>query len=67
MEEYQEVGHDKPFEILPPVEINHHHGTIILPDFEDHFLHNKSAQEYNIQPFLDGNSRISSLKREGQM
>ena len=46
------VGYDK-LEVLPSMEDNQHHGTFILHDFEDPFLHNKFAQDYSIQCFLD--------------
>ena len=47
------VGHDKLFEVLPSVKDISHHGMIIFRDFEDLFLHNNYAQNYNIQRFLD--------------
>ena len=35
-------------EVLPSMEDNHQHGTIIFHDFEDSFLHNKSAPDHSI-------------------
>jgi len=44
---------------------SYHHDMIILHDFEDPFLHNESTQDYNIQCFLDWNSRTSSFEERG--
>jgi len=65
LKEFKEIVHGELIEVLPPMEDNYHHGLIILHDFEDPFLHNKFAQEYNVQHFLDGNPRTSSFKERG--
>ena len=65
LDEYKGVGHDELLEILSSMEDNHYHGTIVLHDFGDHFLHNESIQDYNIQRFLDWNSRMSSFEKRG--
>ena len=61
-EKCKRVGHDK-LEVLSPMENNRHHGTFILQDFENPFLHNECIQDYNVHRFLDWNSRTSYLKR----
>ena len=62
LEESEGVGHDERLEILPPMKDNQHHGTFILHNFEDLFLHNEFAQDYSVQHFLDWNSRMSSFE-----
>jgi len=44
------VGINK-FEVLPSMEDNHHHGTIILHDFGDPFLRKKSAKDDSFKFF----------------
>jgi len=51
--ESKKVRHDKLFEILSPMEDIPHHGTVILHVFNDPFQHNKYAQDYRIQRFLN--------------
>ena len=66
LDEYRGVGHDELLEVLPSMEDNYQHDTIILHDFEDHFLHNKFVPDHDIQHFfLDWNSRTSSFE-EGE-
>ena len=63
LDECKVVEHDKLLEVLQPTEDNPPHNMIILQDFEDPFIHNKSALDHNIQCFLDWNSRASFFLR----
>ena len=47
------IVHDKRLETLAPMEDIPHHGTVILHVFNDPFQHNKYAQDYRIQRFLN--------------
>jgi len=49
-EEYKGVGINK-LEVLPSMEDNHHHGTIIFHDFEDPFMQKENAQDDNSKFF----------------
>jgi len=64
-DEYIGVGYDELLKVLPSMDDSYHHDMIILHDFEDPFLHNESTQDYNIQCFLDWNSRTSSFEERG--
>ena len=51
LDEYKRVGHDELLEVLPSMEDNHHHDTVILHDFEDLFMQKENSRDESFQFF----------------
>ena len=51
LDECKEVGHDKLFEVSPPVKDILYHGTSILHGFDDSFMRKESARDESFNFF----------------